>query len=125
MNIGRVLYILVFVTAVFAFSMPFVAFAQQNSELHEAVIAAQRDAKAQVNQIGWWIQGCILIGFLTYHAPQPPAARLVGKSPEYVDAYTQTYKQKVENLRMSAVVPGCLTTVFSAGILFLILEGLD
>ena len=125
MKIGNIFHTLVFVMVVLVFSMSVAALAQQNSELLEAVIAAEQDAKADVDQSSWWFRGCILIGVGAYEAPQPPAARLVGKSPEYVEAYTQAYKQKVENLRLSAAVPGCLTTVFSAGILIILLSALD
>ena len=123
MNIGRLFHILVFVMAVLVFSMSIAAFAQQNSELFDAVIAAEQDAKAGVNQLNWWTSGCGLIGFIMANREsQPSPARLVGKSPEYVEVYTQVYKAKVKNLRISGAVPGCLTTIISSIILFLFIE---
>ncbi len=114
MNIGRIFHILVFVMAVLVFSMSIAAFAQQNSELFEAVSAAEQDAKADVNQINWWLSGCCLYGISQAgRESHPPPGRLVGKSPEYVNVYTLTYKAKVENLRLSAAVPGFLTIVLS------------
>ena len=124
MNIGRIFHILVFVMAVLVFSMAIAAFAQQNSELSEAVIAAEQDAKAEVNQVNWWFLGCCLYGVSRtyYEVSQPSPERLVGKSPEYVEVYTQVYKAKVKNLRLSAAVPGCLTTIISSIILSLFIE---
>lgn len=106
--------------------MSSVPFAQQNSERVEAIIAAEQDAKATVNQGRWWFYGSCLIGVLAADkTPQPLPERFVGRSPEYVEVYTQAYEEKVQNLQRSAATPGCLTTVFSAGILVLILSSLD
>ena len=126
MKIGSTFHILVLFIALLGFSMSSVLFAQQNTERVEAIIAAEQDAKASVNQGNWWVYGSCLIGVIAADkTPQPPAARLVGKSPEYVEAYTQAYEKKVQNLQRSAATPGCLTTVFSAGILAMILSSLD
>ncbi len=126
MNIGRIFHILVFVMAVLVFSMSIAAFAQQNSELFEAVNAAEQDAEAEVNQINWFLYGSCLLGAINATAePQVSAVRLVGKSPEYVEVYTQVYKAKVKNLRLSAAVPGCLTTVLAPIMISLFIEMVD
>ncbi|MYA70459.1 hypothetical protein F4009_24805 [Candidatus Poribacteria bacterium] len=126
MKIGSTFHILVLFIALLGFSMSSVLFAQQNTERVEAIIAAEQDATASVNQGNWWVYGSCLIGVIAADkTPQPPAARLVGKSPEYVEAYTQAYEKKVQNLQRSAATPGRLTTVFSAGILAMILSSLD
>ena len=118
MKIGSVYHILVFFVVILVFSMSFVTFAQQNSELSEAVVAAERDAKTDVDQSAWWIRGCCLFGASQAgNVAEPSPERLVGKSPEYVEVYTQVYKAKAKNLQRSAATPGFLTTVFSAGIL--------
>ena len=126
MKIGSTFHILVFLIVVLVFSMPSVTCAQQNSELAEAIIAAEQDAKAAVNQDRWWFYGSCLLGVTIAAAepqlPQVSAAKLTGKSPEYVEAYTQAYKAKVKNLRSSAAVPGCLTTVFSVLITWVVVE---
>ena len=114
MKIGSVYHILVFFVVILVFSISFVTFAQQNSELFEAVVAAEQDAKAEVNQLGWWCSGCMLVGVIqASKVSQPSPERFVGKSPEYVEVYTQAYKAKVKNLQQSAAVPGCLTTALS------------
>ena len=125
MNIGRIFHILVFVMAVLVFSMSIAAFAQQNSELFKAVSAAEQDAKAEVNQFEWWGSGCMLVGVIqASKVSQPSPERFVGKSPEYVEVYTQVYKAKVKNLRLSAAVPGCLTMALSPILFVLILSQL-
>ena len=38
----------------------------------------------------------------------PPSERLVGKSPEYIDYYTKTYKSKTKSIRKRSAAVGCL-----------------
>ena len=40
--------------------------------------------------------------------PDPPSDRLVGKSPEYIDYYTKTYKSKTKSIRKRSATMGCL-----------------
>ena len=40
--------------------------------------------------------------------PDPPSERLVGKSPEYIDYYTKTYKNKTKSIRKRSATVGCL-----------------
>ena len=40
--------------------------------------------------------------------PDPPSERLVGKSPEYIDYYTKTYKSKARSIRKQSAMAGCL-----------------
>ena len=114
---------------VFVFSISFVTFAQQNSKLLEAVIAAEQDAKTEVNQLKWWFSGCCLFGVVAANrVSEPLPERLVGKSPEYVEVYTEAYKAKVKNLRLSAAVPGCLTTVLfpvTLNLFFLVIDSVE
>ena len=42
--------------------------------------------------------------------PDPPSKRLVGKSPEYIDYYTMTYKAKAKSIRRRSATGGCLFT---------------
>lgn len=55
----------------------------------------ERDARSQVNKTTWIIAGCLTGGFsylypdlFAYNVPQ---SRLVGKSPEYIAAFTDSY----------------------------------
>ena len=56
--------------------------------------------------------------------PHPPVERFIGKSPEYISAYTGVYKSKTRLLRtrsaMFGVVTGCGVSV--AGCLFILLN---
>ena len=64
------------------------------------------------------ISNSILLGALavpavvfTYpHNVNPPLDRLLGKSPEYIEAYTQVYRSKTISLRKRLVTTGSLTS---------------
>ncbi len=91
--------------------MPVITLAQQNSELADAVAAAEQDAKADVNQGVWGAVGFLCsVGavYAAYFHQPPPAVRFVGKSPEYIHIYTRTYKAKVRNLQAGPATLGCL-----------------
>lgn len=112
MKIDSTFCLLVFFIAVLVFSAPVITLAQQNSELADAVAAAEQDAKADVNQ-GMWgavglLCGCFTVPIAYFFQPPPPAARFVGKSPEYIRIYTQTYKAKVRNRQAGPAILGCL-----------------
>ena len=99
-NLRNPLQILSLVMAILIFSMPFVALAQQNLQA-EAMIAAERDARNDVNTGLWFLGGCLggVIGLVVAYAvePSPPATRLLGKSPEYVAFYTDAYTETAKN----------------------------
>ena len=112
MKIQSTFHVAVLFTSLLTLGMPVVTLAQQNSELAEAVIAAEQDAKADVNQGMWGAVG-FLCGFPTIyiafvHQPPPPVARFVGKSPGYILTYTQTYKAKVRSRQTGPALLGCL-----------------
>lgn len=106
--------------------MSFVTFAQQHSVQAEAIIAAEQDANKDINKPFWFGAGCFLSGLFflpvpfgyivppagvvgTYfYRPAPPLSRLIGKSPEYVDAYTSAYELKRGNIQAQWASAGCL-----------------
>ena len=54
--------------------------------------------------------GCLLPLLGIYNSPaHPPSGRLIGKSPEYVELYTNTYKAKVRSLRTKFAAGGIAT----------------
>ena len=126
MKINSTFHVLVFLMAVLIFSMPFVTFAQQHSVQAEAITAAEQDANKDVNKFLWFGVGCILSGlfFLSepfgyivppsgivgtyFYRPTPPPSRLIGKSPEYVAAYTSAYQAKRGNIQALWASAGCL-----------------
>lgn len=114
--------------AVLTFSMPFVTFAQQNSLQAEAIAAAERDAQNDINKGLWFLGGCFggVIGVIIAYGiePSPPATRLLGKSPEYVDFYTQAYVEKANKLQTNSALGGCcVTTLYMAIFYGYIMEG--
>ena len=44
------------------------------------------------------------------HSPSPPPERLLGKSPEYIQAYTQAYKSRTVLLRKIFVTAGSIAS---------------
>ena len=104
--------ILALLMAVLTFSMPVVTFAQQNSLQMEAIVAAERDAQADVNKGLWFVGGCLVgvLGVIVAYTlkPTPPATRLLGKSPEYVAFYTDAYTEKAKKLQGNNALAGCL-----------------
>jgi hypothetical protein len=78
----------------------------------EAQEQARLDAKADVNGSIWFAVGCLLgcVGWVLAYAiqPNPPAMRLVGKSPEYVAAYTDAYKEAGKKVQAKQALVGCI-----------------
>ena len=72
-----------------------------------------------VNSCG--LGGILLFGILAVpisvhlypHTPRPPPERLLGKTPEYVAAYTQAYRSKTISLRKRRVTAGSITSNLS------------
>lgn len=46
--------------------------------------------------------------FFTTYTLHPPASRFMGKSPEYVMLYTQTYKEKIRSHQVMDATIGCV-----------------
>ena len=136
MRIRSTFHTLVVLTAVLTFSMSFGTLAQQNPRSVEAKIAAERDAEADVSKPLWFGTGCLLLGVSGgcvgvlalepplvevmlpsvwtagiagsyFYRPDPPADRLLGKSPEYVAFYTDAYKAKRGQLHATWTTIGC------------------
>ena len=49
-----------------------------------------------------------LVGIYSYKGP-PPAERLIGKSPEYVELYTNAYTAKARSIRIKSAAGGVAT----------------
>lgn len=55
--------------------------------------------------------GCLVPLITVYnHKLTPPPERLLGKSPEYIDVYTDTYKTRTRQLRGQYAAGGCAIT---------------
>ena len=74
------------------------------------------------------LAGSVLLGvcavpiavFRYPHNVTPPPERLLGKSPEYIDAYTQAYKSRTTFLRKIFVTAGSITS--NLGVMTLIVR---
>jgi len=97
------------VLAVLMLTTPLLA--QQEDITAKACADAKKDAEAETSSALWFIAGCLggWLGLLIAHvySPSPPAARLVGKSPEYVAAYTDCYKKRAKEIQTKNAWTGC------------------
>ena len=117
------------------FGLPFISTAQTELEaLQQIVTAAEHDADADADADGCaWLcsgfslalgGGCLL-GSLSLvsaysYRPSPPVSRLVGKSPEYISVYIDTYKEERRSTAASAAFVGCTLGAATAGCLALV-----
>ena len=69
----------------------------------EACAAAEMDAEAATNKTLWlgagcclWFTGVILAYVIT---PTPPASKVMGKSPQYVTAYNDCYRERAKKIQ--------------------------
>ena len=66
--------------------------------------------------------GCLVPPISIYsYKSGPPPERLIGKSPEYVKVYTETYKSKVRQLRFKQAGSGCTLVIGSYLVTFMVL----
>jgi len=76
-----------------------------------AVAHAQAAAEREVSKLTWFGVGCAVnvAGFAiaTLTTSPPPESHLMGRSPEYVEAFTTAYKEKSRNIQMVYAGWGC------------------
>lgn len=105
-----VMFVLIVCHATFA-QLPFPETAAKRTDGMQAVTDAERDAK-QANIQVWAFVGCFgsVFGVASAYVLTPSVLpiKLLGKSPEYVANYTQTYQQEVRNERTKHAAIGCL-----------------
>ncbi len=135
MNTRSVLGILLIIALV----IPFNTIAEQQFGVNANIAAIQKqaymDAKndAKKSTTGIWVfAGCLLHVWAIAGAyviePSVPTARLIGKSPEYIAFYTDTYKDEVKQQRVTSAIGGCcLGAVFyaSAWVLLIAADGIS
>ena len=153
MKISSTFHASTFLTIVLVFSMSYGSTrAQQDSIEEQAKMAAERDAKTDVNGPLWFMAGVgasssgiacsgLVLIWNAYNAPLsssstytelvfvilggglgasipfiysygyqpvPPPERFIGKSPEYIDFYTDTYKRKTRQIRATSTAIGAV-----------------
>ena len=98
--------------------MSFVMFATpilaQQGEIMAGRMAGEQAARANTNGMLWMAIGCVgsWIGILAayIYEPSPPTTPLLGKSPEYVAAYTDAYKATAKKVQTGKVWTGCIVS---------------
>jgi len=106
--------------------LPTVLAAQDVGEdMADACSEAKQDAETHVSKVGWLAIGCLTmpigVGIALIVRPNPPAERLVGKSPEYVEAYTRCYASAGKGIQLTWSTLGCASGVlFWAGTVVMI-----
>ena len=111
---------------VLLFVAPFQLTAQRHeSSLADAETMAAIDAEEDINKIQWLGCGCIGtaigVGAAYLMVPAPRPDRLMGKSPEYIWAYTSVYRSKARSIQTKLAFIGCGVTgiIATAVVIFL------
>ena len=88
---------------------------------------AQRDADFHISSATWFAFGffCggigVIAAALTSSSADP--ARLVGKSPFYVDAYVTHYRSAVRGRKLKSSITGCVTQSIITGLSWAVILG--
>ena len=123
------------ITTIAMLVIPVITVAQtlKNNDATQAIVDAERDARIGAS-VEWFIGGFLggfalgCCGGLTVVAlsqalpPSPSAQQLLGKSPEYVAVYTDTYIRAKKRSSAEASFAGCAlgTAALTATYLFLL-----
>lgn len=104
------------------FALPILA---QMDDMMAGRMAGEQAARSNVNGTLWFAAGCLIgvIGVLIAYVyePNPPSMMLMGKSPEYVMAFTDAYKTTGKSIQTRQAWTGCLTAVVVSTLLQLAL----
>ncbi len=100
------------IAAVMSFMVFAVPILAQMDDITAGRIAGTQAARVGTNGTLWLAIGCIggLVGLVVAYAiePQPPATMLLGKSPEYVAAYTDAYRATGKSVQTGKAWTGCI-----------------
>ena len=106
--------------------IPFILNAQEtiSEKKAKAVVQAEADAEGDVNTAKWFGAGCLFkvfrVGAAYLLAPSLNETRILGKSPEYVRAYTKAYKENAKSSTGKWVLVGLGVIACVAGTILLI-----
>ena len=91
------------------FATPILA---QQGETMKGRMDGEQAARSNVNGTLWMLVGCVggLLGVVVAYVyePSPTATLLLGKSPEYVAAYTDGYKSAAKSVQTNRAWIGCV-----------------
>lgn len=117
--------------AVYLVLIPFIPIqllADNGSDIGMGKMKGKRDAMGDVNKICWLGAGATIIGFgvaMIWRSSEPDPAEFVGKSPEYVKAYTESYNSRVKREQIVYSSLGCAGTLLGVAMLVIISDILD
>ena len=105
------------VMTVLIFSMPCVVLSQQTNDAAQAIAQAKNDVKEPFVWLAGsfltsvalgCLGGSVVIATSLVIPAEAPTYRLLGKSPDYVNAYVNTYKKEVKQKRLIHTSTGCV-----------------
>ena len=109
---GLTLKVVAGLLALTVIANPVLLNAQEKVNVQEVCTKAQMDAMSDVNGTLWmgagFLFGLFGIGAAYLIEPDPPASRLLGKSPEYVAAYTDCYRDAARDIQVKKATVGCV-----------------
>jgi len=83
----------------------------------EGTAAGQSDGRANTNGVLWLGAGCLLqvigVAAAYLYTPTPQAMPLLGKSPEYVAAYTDAYGDAAKSVQTGNAWVGCVAAALA------------
>ena len=129
MQISSTFCVLLFFIVSLTLCVPYAAFAQQVPEHAKAIARASRDVSLDIDTRLWFAVGCMLgpagvLGAYVLPGATPPTSRFIGKSPQYVALYRDTYKAEILKAQSKSAIDGCLTAggISAALIVYWLLE---
>jgi hypothetical protein len=112
--------------AVLMLIIPCLAYAQTATEIIEQ---ARIDAEHDVRGCTWIGLGFLLnlmgVGIAYVIARNPPPARLMGKSPEYIQVYVLAYRRQARSKQVTNAIMGCVGVIAFEVIFFVVLNAAD
>jgi hypothetical protein len=82
----------------------------EHSQTWVATEEGIKDAEADVNRGEWFVAGLLLngVGLLAAYVTgtEPRSSRLLGKDPDYVNAYTYAYTERAQHLKRRSALAG-------------------
>lgn len=94
---------------------------QQQLLVKQAIFDANVDVRQQVSGMNWFLAGVFCqvwaLGYVVLDTPQVSPKRLLGKSPDYITAYTAEYQRKAKNKRIQRTCLGLVTLYSLVGLI--------
>jgi hypothetical protein len=93
---------------------PATVLASEEGTAAEGALAGQGDGRSNTDGKLWLGVGCLLhapgLAAAYLYSPSPPATSLLGKSPEYVAAYTDAYSDAAKKVQANSALIGCVAS---------------